>query len=87
MLLFTCGTSAYALTTSTTNGKTYWAQQTAKTETVTLSGDVYLKGPIIIPNGVTLTILRQPVATGIEGNIHIRPAADYVKHASYPTCL
>ena len=87
MLLFICGTSAYALTTSTKNGKTYWAQQTATTETVTLSGDVYLKGPIIIPNGVTLTIKRQPVATGIEGNIHIRPAEDYVKHASYPTCL
>ena len=70
-----------------------WAAQTIKSDTeVTINGDVYLNGPIVIANGATLTINRVAYDASANnnngnGNLHIRPASGYSNNPNYPTCL
>ena len=85
LLLSLMGRSmAYAALT--TSGD--WAQQTISTSTsITLEGDVLIKGPIIIKSGVTLEIYRKAATGNNDGNIRIKPAKDYAGKDGYPTCL
>lgn len=81
LLSLLSGSQAYAqLSKSGT-----WASQKIEANTsVTITGEVYVAGPIIIPNGKTLTIKRN--STG-DDEIRIRPLSTYKAQSGYPTCL
>lgn len=81
--MFMGGSESYAIKVST-NG--HWEHQViSKSETVTLTSDVLLDGPIVIQKGATLTIER----SGDQTNIRIKPSESAYKslNSTYPTCL